>query len=420
MKDGKSENSPPRTAVDLLTPGMIVTADVCSPEGRLLLAKGKVIKIEHLRIFKAWGIIDVMIGETVPREPEAEAGKEDQASLELTEKLADEVFIEARKENRFDRILRNIFLTSTLAEIKETSTETVKNRIRRQLIRCQRLSNQEFPQIAINDILSGETHLPALSSTVTRILESIENASSARAIAQILARDVGLSAKILRIVNSSFYGFPNKIDDLSRAITIIGNQQLQTIALGISVVDTLNTGFGESLDLKDFWRHSFFCAILSKCLGEFAVTGTEERLFLGGLLHDIGRLVMLRAQPKMVGAAIDMAQQQSIPLYQAEQKLWGWDHAMLAGELCRIWNFPTAITESISSHHCTNGNHLESDIVNIADSITHACTIGNSGLCQVPPANPDTWKTLALTENRVGTLIQEASIQEKLLLNILL
>jgi putative nucleotidyltransferase with HDIG domain len=252
------------------------------------------------------------------------------------------------------------------------------------------------------------------------LLDSLEGQqSSASSIAAIIGRDVSLSAKILQIVNSSFYGFPKQIDSLSRAVTIIGGRQLQMVTMGISVMSVFKDIPEELLDMQSFWRHSISCGVLCKCMAEKFIVANEERLFLSGLLHDLGRLIMLQEDPGAVTMAIGLAKKKGLPLYEAETELWGFNHGQLGAEFLLAWNFPAALVDCVRYHHAPQKNNLEANIVHVADAIAHASFLGCSGALQLPPVVTTAWEQINFSRHNLEKLIRMAEYQEKELVSIL-
>ncbi|NIV98483.1 HDOD domain-containing protein, partial [Candidatus Saccharibacteria bacterium] len=148
-----------------------------------------------------------------------------------------------------------------------------------------------------NDFLQRLTKekitLPEIPSIVFELNEVIANPlSSAEDIAQVVNRSPSLTALLLKIVNSPFYGFPSKIDKISLAVTLIGTREISGLALGISLVSLFNNIPKELLSMYSFLRHSLACGIFSRILAAHKSLPQTEQLFVSGLLHDLGRLIL--------------------------------------------------------------------------------------------------------------------------------
>jgi HD-like signal output (HDOD) protein len=409
-------------AIDNLNPGMVLAKDLFSLEGRLLLNQGCNLSEKAFRILNIWGITEAWIEFGEAGEAEEPVVVIDNEFLAKATALIEDAFTLPRPETAAETPLREIFLCCAAGDMARFGVAAVVQRYRvtlsppKAVFRGIGKNGDE----SIKEILAGEIRLAVLPETVVHLFNAMNGQYSSSAIAEIICRDVGMSAKILRVVNSVFYGFPSRIESLSRAVTIIGQRELQNIAIGISLIGMFRECQVADFDMQGFWRHSVGCGILCKCLGEQLVVADHERLFLAGLLHDIGRLVMLQARPEMVREAILMAGQEKIPLCLAERDLWGFDHGLLGGRLLEHWNFPAGIVDSVLNHHESQHNLVEAGFVHLADVLAHAAAMGNSGVYQVPPINPDVWDMCSLSGNTLRSIVAQAQNIEKTLLNILL
>ena len=135
------------------------------------------------------------------------------------------------------------------------------------------------------DIVKQEMELASLPNIFFQITEALKNPrSSASYVAEVISKDVALSAKLLKMVNTPFYGFPSKIDTLSRAVTIVGTTQLTNLAMGVSVITAFDNIPEEFFTLKEFWLHSVTCGILARLLAGQVGIGGNEKFFIAGLL----------------------------------------------------------------------------------------------------------------------------------------
>ena len=148
-------------------------------------------------------------------------------------------------------------------------------------------------------LLEGDVGLASLPHIFTEINRVISDPrSSAIHVANVISKDPNLTTKLLRIVNSAFYGFPSKIDTISRAVTILGSKQLSTLALGTSVLEIFKDIPADLVDMKSFWEHSVACGAAARMIASYRNIVNTERLFVAGLLHDIGRLVTYKYLPQ--------------------------------------------------------------------------------------------------------------------------
>jgi len=166
----------------------------------------------------------------------------------------------------------------------------------------------------------------------------------------VISKDPGLSLRLLKIVNSSFYGFQAKVDTISRAITIVGVEDLKNLVLATSVVDKFNEIPSELVDMTDFWMRSVNCGVIAKLLAKESSVLHCERLFLTGLLHDLGSLVMyykIPDQSKEVLLAADYDRQMVGVL---EREMLGFTHADVGQALISSWGLPESLYEAIGCY----------------------------------------------------------------------
>jgi len=190
--------------------------------------------------------------------------------------------------------------------------------------------------------------LPTLPEVAARVLQVIRDArSSVEDVEAVVVRDPALSAKILRVANSAFYGLPQKITTVGHAIAILGFNQLLSLLLSITMFDRFRT---RRLDLQGFWRHSIATAAGAKFLARHAQLPPDES-FMGGLLHDIGKLAFAFLWE---GAYFDVLRQQhneALESGEAETRRLGCSHTMAGGVMAENWSLPPAYVQVIRHHH---------------------------------------------------------------------
>jgi putative nucleotidyltransferase with HDIG domain len=237
--------------------------------------------------------------------------------------------------------------------------------------------------------------------------------SSANDIAKVISRDTGLSARLLKIVNSPFYGFPSKIDTLSRAVTIVGTKQLSTLAMGLNIINVFNNIPSDLINMQSFLEHSIVCGIISRILASYKNIQNSERLFVAGLLHDIGRMILYNSAPVHAREALIKAKQFNSLLFKTEQETLGFDHTQIGGLLLKKWKLPISLENIVKYHHTPqkSQNPLEPAIVHLADIMTNALGMGSSGERLVPPLDPDAWELIDLSTNILALIINQMDRQ---------
>lgn len=249
-------------------------------------------------------------------------------------------------------------------------------------------------------ILSKELQLPAMPQVFLELQEAINAPNtSADDLARIISQDPSLTAFLLRMVNSAFYSLPMQIDTISRAVTVVGVNQLSTLAVGTSVLDLFKDVPTDMIDMERFWKHSIAVGIIARGLCRLTGRGDPERSFVAGLLHDIGQLALFKAIPDHAAAAMIRSREKHVMLYVAEQEMIGFDHAMLGGMLLRKWNFPFVLVSAVLEHHAPRASQKEAEpgLVHCAEVIASGMGIGSSREYFVQPPEQSTWDSLELS-----------------------
>jgi len=206
--------------------------------------------------------------------------------------------------------------------------------------------------IDLERLVRRVTELPTLPSTVARILEiSGSDNSSAADLAKVIYLDQSLAAKVLRIANSPFYGFARKVKTLEHATVILGFKDIRNMALAMTVfssfcVKTRNTQF----DRVRFWEHSLSCGLAAKVVGEAAGLNRTE-LFVTGLIHDLGKIILDRYHQDGFQEVLEVAAKTGMRWTEAEQEVLGFTHAELGQALLEAWKFPSELTCPVGFHH---------------------------------------------------------------------
>lgn len=265
------------------------------------------------------------------------------------------------------------------------------------------------------DLVRGSLELASLPEVVMRTIDLINDPdTSAAQIGQVLSEDPGLTARLLKIVNSPFYGFPSRIDTVSRAITVIGTLELLDLILATSVVKVFRGIPTDLVDMDSFWEHSLYTGVIARILAGRMRAPNTERYFIAGLLHDIGSLAMYKQIPDICADALRRARVELAPLHTIEQELLGFDHGEIGGELMRAWHLPDSLVNAIRFHHQplqAETFRLETAIVHLADVI--ACSIHDptSETGRVPPMESAAWDLTGLPVHSMEEIIDEADAQ---------
>ena len=188
--------------------------------------------------------------------------------------------------------------------------------------------------------------LPDVYVRLREVMDS-ENASMADA-AEVISLDPALAARVLRMANSAFYGFRSQVDTVTRAANILGMQKIHDIVLAASVSKTFEGLTNELMDLDTFWYRSVHCGFLARSIAEGAGLRSTESLFVRGLLHDIGHLVLFSRYPKECRQALAQADKGLEARLYEEHSLIGVDALQFGAELARVWQLPQSFVDSFA------------------------------------------------------------------------
>ncbi|MDH3633306.1 MAG: HDOD domain-containing protein [Gammaproteobacteria bacterium] len=194
--------------------------------------------------------------------------------------------------------------------------------------------------------------LPDIYWRLKEILDSHDY--SMQDVAQLIVYDPGLTARLLRIVNSAYFGFAAKIDTVNHAVSILGVQQIRDLVLATSIADALGDYECEHLDIRQFWMRSVYRAIAARNLAGVCSLMDGERMFVAGLLSGIGHLIIYQSIPVLAQQAQREAKESGKALYLVEHDVIGFDHTRVASVLMKNWNLPDSLVTVVE-------NHLEPD-----------------------------------------------------------
>ncbi|HWR82145.1 MAG TPA: HDOD domain-containing protein [Candidatus Deferrimicrobium sp.] len=199
-------------------------------------------------------------------------------------------------------------------------------------------------------ILDEHRELSSLPQTLAEVLRVAKDEdSSAQDLAEVLRRDPSLTAKILRVVNSPFYGAGRNISSVRQAVVTLGMRAVMAIALSTSIYD-LTDKWATAINRIRFWRHSLEVAVTSRMIAEAIGYRPAEEAFVSGLLHDIGLLVLEKAFPQEF-QNLWKDEEPTVTLAEREERIWATNHARVGQFLLEQWNLPSAICEAIGRHH---------------------------------------------------------------------
>jgi len=249
------------------------------------------------------------------------------------------------------------------------------------------LSPKELPVFCLKSF-----EPPQLSAVAQelRLALNVPDPSSAKVV-EIISRSPGLTARLLRLVNTPLYGFQRKVETISRAVSIVGLREVGLLASSLLMVEQFGVIPKSVIEMRTFLEHSLGCALTCKELAETTGLAEAEQAFVAGLLHDVGRLYFFTSFPERSRFCIDSALKHGRPLLTEEALFFGVDHATMGQRLLDGWKMPEGLGRIVGSHHDPlRAPELPlAGIVHMADILTHATGLGCSGECGPPKAHPE-------------------------------
>jgi putative nucleotidyltransferase with HDIG domain len=267
--------------------------------------------------------------------------------------------------------------------------------------------------LTYDDVVRNLDDLPSLPAVVMELLNSIDQDDiDISVLAKKVSYDQALTAKTLRLANSSLYGLQVKVTTIQQAITYLGFQTTRNLITAAAVTGCFAEGHCPGFDHKAFWRHSIATAACAKVLAR-QMRFNQDYAFTAGLLHDIGRLVLVSCFPNQYSETIAYRDQHDCYLLEAERTVLGVDHVDAGLALAEHWNFSDTMRLAIGGHHDPEapGAGFLAAIIHVADAIVHALDLAQVQDDLVPPVSTVAWTALGLDEEIYLQLFRETELQ---------
>ncbi len=254
--------------------------------------------------------------------------------------------------------------------------------------------------------------VPTLPEVVERLTVLLQNPkTSAEEVGKAITADQALASKVLRLVNSAFYGFPGKIGSITHAVVILGFATVKNIVLTASILDTFkqNGNKTECFSPEQFWLHSIACGAAAKCIAKQIGLANSEECFTAGLIHDIGKIILHQYMAEDFQQVIHYAKENRMLFYACEKRLFNYTHQEIGSELAHKWKLPSHLNDAIAFHHnpvSTQENYSVIAVVHCADIFVRALDYGNGGDALVPLMNDGVWRNLGLNSASLLALFE--------------
>lgn len=255
---------------------------------------------------------------------------------------------------------------------KPCSTVKVIETIQRVIDLSAILGNDRVRKIVAR--LEALPVIPDLFVQITRELENPE--PNIKAIGKMVERDVGISATLMKVVNSSFFGFYENVSSPARAVTLLGTETVKGLVLGVQFMSVIDLSALNNYSVEKLWNHSLETGYFAKTIAAMESQDKDfiETCFLAGILHDVGKLVCVTKMNDVYSPVLECTQERGGPVFRCEQKQLGVTHAEVGAYLLGVWGFKTEVVEAVNGHHAPKARGMElrpETIVHVANTLQH-------------------------------------------------
>lgn len=265
----------------------------------------------------------------------------------------------------------------------------------------------------LDDMVRHVKELPTLPAIAQEMMSNLDDDNaSLDSIIEKVSLDQSLTAKILRIANSSHYGVNSKVVTLQQAVSMLGLKNIKNLIRMTALIQNFPVAQCVGFDFTAFWRHSVSTAICAELISR-TLHMKHDFAFTAGLLHDIGRLVLATRFPTEYAEALALRKECDMQLLDAERTILGTDHVAAGHALAEHWHFSEVITDAIQAHHdpqLHSSNSL-ARIIHVADAISHALDLSQSEDDLVPPLSQAAWDHIGLHEADYLAIFHETEMR---------
>ncbi|MDR1616797.1 MAG: HDOD domain-containing protein [Syntrophomonadaceae bacterium] len=271
-----------------------------------------------------------------------------------------------------------------------------------------------MPKLTLPEVIEKVNEIPALPNVVVRVMQLTEDPeSTVKDIHNVLSQDQAMTARVLRLANSAFYGFARRIGSVTEAVILLGFKTIRSIVLAAAVSDIMNHSMkGYSLEKGDLWLHSQAVAMAARTISRRVKYDNPDLAFTAGLLHDIGKIALDQSMQEVYQEVIDTVASENITFSEAEDMVLGFNHSVVGGKIAAKWKLPDNLVEAIEFHHSPENAEIDSvlvAIVHISDAVCVSMGIGLGIDGLLYKIYPEALERLNLDDLKIEEIMAELS-----------
>ena len=272
----------------------------------------------------------------------------------------------------------------------------------------------------IQDLVNNASQLISLPEISLRVNELANDPdSTADDMAAVISQDPALVVRMLKIANSAYYGLSTEVDTITRAVAILGVNKIRDLVLSTSTSQAFDGIPNDLITMQDFWHHSLYCGLLAQILARKSNKANAESIFIAGLLHDIGQLLMFNQLPEKSHESILLLMEgtEELETYEAERHVFGFDHMQVGAELIKSWKLAPVLQECVEFHHEPQKAKefpAEVALINIANAVAVMADFDSmSEDDEIPMIDPKSWELTGLSKDDLPEAIKKAQDEIK-------
>lgn len=270
--------------------------------------------------------------------------------------------------------------------------------------------------LSLEKLIDRSGKLGSLPAIVYRVFDVMDDPkSTATQIGRVINDDPALTARLLKLVNSPFYGFSRKVDTVYRAVALIGHKELRSVVVAASAIKVFDGIPSELVSMPVFWKRSLTTAVVARVLAAFKREKEIERYFIAGLLHDIGSLLLYLQLPEEMTQVLHQHRADGVDLIKAEKEIMGYDHAEVGGALLKKWNLPPLICGAVRYHQmpekAPDSEQGAAWLIHLAKLIVELHIEGDPLLGELSGIDASVWQANKLDPELLPKILEKAEQQ---------